>query len=97
MEKHPPFALLKSCPCCRGKAEISDMVVSGTQMWQVHCNRCGLSSELDDDMAFSVQCWNRRLESERLRMWLTLSATAVPLATVLAFLAGSYLGISLFS
>ena len=71
------------------------MVVADTQMWQVHCNRCGLSSELDDDPEFSVQCWNRRLESEQLRMRLTLAATSIPLVAVLAFLAGSYLGLSL--
>ncbi|AMO54363.1 hypothetical protein GZ77_22595 [Endozoicomonas montiporae] len=95
MEKHPPLAILKTCPCCKGKAELSDMVVAETQMWQVHCNQCGLSSELDDDAEFSVQCWNRRLESDGLRMWLTLSATAIPLVSVIAFLAGTYLGMSL--
>ena len=97
MEKHIPFALLKPCPCCNGKAELSDMEVSGIQMWQVHCNQCGLSSELDEDMEFSVQCWNRRLELDKVRMWLTLATSTVPLAAILAFLAGSYLGLRMFS
>lgn len=73
------------------------MVVSDVQMWQVHCTRCGLSSELDDDLEFTVQCWNRRLESEKLKMWLTLSASAIPLVAVIAFLLGSYFGLRMFS
>ena len=76
---------------------MSDMQVSGIQMWQVHCTRCGVSSELDDDVVFTVQCWNRRMEQETLKMWLTLSASAIPLVGVLTFLLGSYFGLRLFA
>lgn len=97
MDKPRIFTPLKPCPCCRGKAELSDMMVGNIVMWQVHCARCGLSSELDDDSEFSVQNWNRRLETEKLTRWLTLAASSMPFIAILAFLAGGYMGFSLFS
>lgn len=97
MEKPFTSTILRPCPCCKGKAELSDMVVAGIQMWQVHCNICGLASEPDDDKEFSIQLWNRRLETEKLRMWLTMSLSMLPFVAILFFLLGNFTGLSLFS
>ena len=94
MEKPFLSTSLLPCPCCNGKAELSDMMVSNTQMWQVHCSVCGLASELDDDREFSIQLWNRRLEVTRLKMWLTLSLSALPLIAIVFFLIGSFAGLN---
>lgn len=83
---------LEPCPCCLGKAEVSDMKVAGTRMWQVHCTVCGLASELDDDRGFSIQRWNKRLEKARLKTWVTFLAGVLPFLVIIAFLIGSYTG-----
>ncbi len=87
---------LEPCPCCLGKPEVSDMRVTGTIMWQVHCTVCGLASELDDDRIFTIQRWNKRLEKAGLKTWVTLLAGLLPFLVIIAFLTGSYTGLVLF-
>ncbi|WP_062260085.1 Lar family restriction alleviation protein [Endozoicomonas arenosclerae] len=86
---------LEKCPCCLGEAELAELAVGNSEMWQVTCTSCGLSSELDDDKVFSAERWNKRLERSRLKMWVTLLAAFIPFLVVSAFLAGSFLGLRL--
>ncbi|WP_257281630.1 MULTISPECIES: Lar family restriction alleviation protein [unclassified Endozoicomonas] len=86
---------LEKCPCCLGEAELARMMVGDTEMWQVTCSSCGLSTELDDDQTFSAERWNLRLERSKLKMWVTLLASLLPFLVVTAFLGGSFMGLRL--
>ncbi len=85
------------CPCCRGEAIYADMLIGKDVMWQVSCTACGLSSELDEDKSYTAERWNKRLESARLKMWVTTLGSAMPAVFVLAFLLGSLMGMNLAS
>ena len=87
---------LESCPCCLGKAGLTDMMVGNMKMWQIGCTECGVSTELDEDKKFCARQWNRRLEVSRLKMWVTGLASMLPFVAIMAFLLGSFLGLNLF-
>lgn len=88
---------IQSCPCCRGEAIYADLQVGGSLMWQVSCTACGLSSEMDEDKAYTAERWNMRQEKASLKTWVTVLTTLVPATAVICFLLGTLFGVSLSS
>ncbi|MGB1272050.1 MAG: hypothetical protein ACPG5T_08255, partial [Endozoicomonas sp.] len=74
----------------------ADLMIGKSEMWQVSCTGCGLSTELDEDKRYVAERWNQRQESARLRMWITTLAVLLPAAVVVSALSGSLLAMSFF-
>ncbi len=60
---------LKICPCCKGKAKLTEVGSFGPVnakltivWWQVQCSRCGLSTEVYLYKKCAIKAWERRGE-----------------------------------
>jgi hypothetical protein len=49
--------VLAPCPCCRGKAEID------TNLCDVHCTNCGLTTGVRFRLHMAVVVWNTRVDT----------------------------------
>ncbi|PJE78394.1 hypothetical protein CI610_02674 [invertebrate metagenome] len=86
---------LKKCPCCQGEAEYSDLIVQKRRMWQIYCGNCGLSTEFDESKLFCKRRWHNRLESARMKMWVTALSSALPFIGITLFVTGIFIGIAI--
>ncbi len=86
---------LKSCPSCKGAAELIQFPVSGDTLWQVNCLTCGMGTEMNDERVISIQHWNRRDQEERLRSLVTILGVLLPLGMMMMFFIGVFVGSAL--
>lgn len=84
--------LLKNCPCCGNEAEFHGHDFKDGRWWQLVCNGCGLSGEMDKDKAFVLERWNRREPEQQKKMWITLLAVLLPIVAVSFYLLGVWMG-----
>lgn len=86
---------LRKCPCCQSQAEFVDVPVSSNSLlWQVTCNRCGLSTELDDDRQHCLIQWNRREREDHLKLVLVTLTVGGALLSAASFVIGILMGIN---
>ena len=56
--------VLKSCPCCKGKAILKRdyFPYEKKQAYRIYCNNCFLRTAYYDTEQYAKKAWNRRIK-----------------------------------